>query len=580
MSYIDAFLNKDTDTVHVVERNSAGERVFQTYPASYVFYYNDKKGKYRTIFDTPVSKFSTNSYKEFAKEIRFYSRDKLWESDIKPVFRCLEDHYIGKKPPKLHTSFLDIETDFHPDRGFAPPDDPFNPITAISVYLEWMPEDSRLITLVLPPKTLHKQTAQQICSRFSNTFLCDSEEQMLNMFLDLIDDADVLSGWNSEGFDIPYIVNRIIRLLSKDDTRRLCLWNQYPKLRKFERYGAEQTTYDLIGRVHLDYMQLYCKYTYEERHSYSLDAISEYELGEKKIAYEGTLDQLYNTDFEKFILYNRQDTALLAKLDETLKFIDLANELAHDNGVLLMTTMGAVAVTEQAIVLEAHRRGMVVQSRKPKANEHETDILDDDGDDLAAERAMWGIEDDDVLLFNEDQAAGAYVATPKAGMHKWIGAFDINSLYPSVIRSLNMGPETVIGQLRSTMTDSYINEQMKDKWVGKRVVKGASFAKAWDGLFGTLEYTAVMERNPNVEVIIDWNNSNESTVLRASEVWELVFNSGKNWCLSGNGTIFTYDIEGIVPGLLKRWYAERKEEQRIKGIYNQLFNGIKIKTLE
>ena len=99
-------------------------------------------------------------------------------------------------------------------------------------------------------------------------------------------------------------------------------------------------------------------------HSYSLDAIAEYELSERKVQYEGTLDQLYNQDFRKFIDYNRQDTMILARLDEKLKFLDLANELAHANTVLLQTTMGAVAVTEQAIINEAHERGMVVPDRK------------------------------------------------------------------------------------------------------------------------------------------------------------------------------------------------------------------------
>ena len=157
---------------------------------------------------------------------------------------------------------------------------------------------------------------------------------------------------------------RVTRVLNKDDTRRFCLWGQLPKQRTFERFGAENLTFDLIGRVHMDYMQLYRKYTYEERHSYSLDAIGEYELDERKTQYEGTLDQLYNKDFPKFIDYNRQDTMLVAKLDKKLRFLDLANELAHDNTVLLPTTMGAVAVTEQAIINEAHQRGMVVPNRK------------------------------------------------------------------------------------------------------------------------------------------------------------------------------------------------------------------------
>ena len=112
---------------------------------------------------------------------------------------------------------------------------------------------------------------------------------MLEMFLDLIQDADVISGWNSEGFDLPYTVNRITKVLSKEDTRRLCLWDQMPKKREYEKYGKAATTYDLIGRVHLDSLELYRKYTYEERHSYRLDAIGEMEIGESKTVYEGTI---------------------------------------------------------------------------------------------------------------------------------------------------------------------------------------------------------------------------------------------------------------------------------------------------
>jgi DNA polymerase elongation subunit (family B) len=305
----------------------------------------------------------------------------------------------------------------------------------------------------------------------------------------------------------------------------MCLWGQYPKQRMFERFGAENLTFDLIGRVHMDYMQLYRKYTYEERHSYSLDAISEYELGESKVAYEGTLDQLYNKDFPKFIDYNRQDTMLLSKLDKKLRFLDLANELAHDNTVLLQTTMGAVAVTEQAIINEAHQRGMIVPNRRSR---------DDQGD---------------------TQAAGAYVAYPKRGIHEYIGAIDLNSLYPSAIRALNMGPETIVGQLRQTMTDHYIKE---------KIANGSSFADAWENMFGSLEYQAVMNMEPGAEITIDWEESGQSTVHSAAQVWHMIFDSNQPWTLSANGTIFRYDAKGVVPGLLERWYAERKELQAKK----------------
>jgi len=520
MSYIDALYDRAKDRIHVVERVN-GERVFREYPADYIFYYDDPRGKFRTIFDTPVSRFSTRNSKEYHKELKVNSGKRMWESDINPIFRCLETNYLGATSPKLHTAFFDIEVDFDPLRGYSKPDDPFNPITAISVYLDWM---DKLITLVVPPKSYSWATAEEICSKFDNCFLFERETDMLNTFLDVIGDADILTGWNSEGYDIPYTTMRINRVLSKDDTRRLCLWGQFPKQRMFERFGAENLTFDLIGRVHMDYMQLYRKYTYEERHSYSLDSIAEYELGEHKTQYEGTLDQLYNRDFPKFIEYNRQDTMIIVKLDKKLRFLDLANELAHDNTVLLATTMGAVAVTEQAIINEAHSRGMIVPNRRPRDDKENT------------------------------QAAGAYVAYPKRGMHEYIGAIDINSLYPSAIRALNMGPETIVGQLRPVMTDHYIKEKIDG---------GSSFADAWENMFGSLEYQSVMNTEKGTEITIDWENG-ESTVHSAAEVWRMIFDSRQPWTLSANGTIFKYDMKGIIPGLLERWYAERKEMQAKK----------------
>jgi len=517
LSYIDALFDREHDRIHIVERRD-GVRQYREFSANYIFYYDDARGKFQSIFGTPVSRFSTRNNKEFRKEMRIQSGKRLYESDINPIFRCLEENYKGQDAPRLNVAFFDIEVDFDPERGFSPPADPFNAITAISVYLGWL---EQMVTLVVPPRHMSPETAQEIASEFENTIIFEREEDLLKTFLDLIEDADALSGWNSEGFDIPYTINRVTRILSRDDTRRFCLWDQFPKQRMFERFGAENQTYDLIGRVHMDYMQLYRKYTYEERHSYSLDAIAEYELGETKTVFEGTLDQLYNQNFKKFIEYNRQDTMILAKLDNKLKFLDLANILAHENTVLLQTTMGAVALTEQAIINEAHERGMVVPTRRERLSDEDT------------------------------QAAGAYVAYPKKGIHEYIGSIDINSLYPSAIRALNMGPETIVGQLRQTMTERYIADKMRS---------GATFASAWEGLFGSLEYTAVMEQQRGTEITIDWSDGNE-TVHSAAEIWKMIFDSNQPWMITANGTIFTYEREAVIPGLLKRWYAERKDMQ-------------------
>ena len=520
MSYVDAIIDREKERIHVVERVDS-KRVYREYPANYVFYYEDARGKFRSIYDTPVSRVSTRSSKEFRKELSLHKNAKIYESDINPIFRCLEEYYLNKDAPELQVAFFDIETDFDPVKGYSTPEDPFTKITAITVYLNWL---DQLITLAIPPQSMDDEQADAVAAKFDNTFMFRDERELLLTFLDLIEDADILSGWNSEGFDIPYTVNRISRVLSKDDTRRFCLWNQFPKLREYEKFGAARATYDLVGRVHMDYMELYRKYTYEERHSYSLDAIGEYELNEKKTHYEGTLDQLYNRDFETFITYSRQDVALLDKLDKKLRFLDLANELAHANTVLLQTTMGAVAVTEQAIINEAHQRGFVVPNRRQR----------EEGEN--------------------NQAAGAYVAYPKKGMHQWIGAIDINSLYPSAIRALNMSIETIVGQLRPIMTENQIQTRMAG---------GSSFADAWENTFGSLEYQAVMRQDPAVEVTVDWEDGS-SEVYSASQFYRLIFDSNMPYCMTANGTIFTLEKKGVVPGLLERWYAERKELQAKK----------------
>lgn len=518
MSYIDAWHDTEHDKVHVVERVN-GQRKFNVYHTDYTFYVPDPSGKAVSVFGTPVSRVACRTKKELNKEKAIHAGKQLFESDINPVFRCLEQNYIGQDPADLHVAYFDIEVDFHETKGFAPTEDPFNKVTAITVYLSWL---DKLVTLAIPPKRLTMETARDLVAGFDNTILFESEAEMLETFLSLIDDADVMSGWNSGAFDIPYLVNRITRVLSKEDNRRWCLWEQMPKRRTFERFGSETLTFDLVGRVHMDYYDLYRKFTFEERHSYSLDAIGEYELDERKTAYEGTLDQLYNQDFKTFIEYNRQDVMIVAKLDNKLKFMVLANTLANKNTVLLATTLGSVAMIEQAIVNEAHRRGVVVADRAKKSGEN-------------------------------TGAAGAYVAVPVKGIHEYVGSVDINSLYPSTIRALNMGQETIVGQLRPDLTDAYL-EPFRDK-------DGNIPANAWEGLFATLEYTAVMNRSGEL-INLDWADGGTER-LAARDIWHLIFESDLPWGISANGTIFTFEKQAIVPGLLERWYAERKEFQAI-----------------
>ena len=534
MSYVDAIHSRDEDRIYVVERDSNGKRQYKEYPTNYVLYYPDPKGKHRSIYGDPVSRFSSRKRQEFEKEKRIHSNKKLFESDVNVVFRCLSENYLKVDAPKLHTCFFDIEVDFDPEKGFSPTSDPFNPVTAISCYLDWL---DQCITLVIAPKHMTPETANEIVNEFENTMLFKSEKEMFDVFFQLIEDADVLTGWNSEGYDIPYMVNRVTRVMSKDDTRKFCLMGQLPKAREYERFGKSETTYDLVGRIHLDYLQLYKKYNYESRHSYKLDSIGEMEVGENKTQYEGTLDQLYNKDFKKFIEYNRQDTMLLVKIHNKLKFLELANQLAHENTVLLPTVMGSVAMIEMAIFNEAHERGLVVPDKKRKV-ENEEEV---------------------------QQAAGAFVATPKRGMHEWVGAVDINSLYPSVIRALNMGGETIVAQVRQTLTDQYMSDKghrlASEKKRAKEGDDAVTGSILWENLFGALEYTAIMNQERGTILTVDFEDG-RSEEMSGAEIWKMIFDSHKPWMLSANGTIFTYEKEGIVPGLLTRWYSDRKEMQK------------------
>ena len=532
MAYVDGYFDRDSDIIRVVERKD-GKRLYREYQSKYTFYYKDVKGKYKSIYGDPLTRVVCKNTKDFRKEVAINKGKNLFESDINPIFQCLSENYLNQDAPKLNIAFFDIETDFDPERGFADPADPFMPITSISVYLQWM---ETMVCLAVPPKTLTMEQAEKELEGIDNVMLFEKEGDMIDTFLTLIEDADILSGWNSEGYDIPYTVNRTSRVLSKDDTRRFCLWGQLPKKREFEKYGKIAQTFDLVGRVHLDSLNLYRKYTYEERHTYRLDAIGEIEVGENKVPYEGTLDQLYNNDFRKFIEYNIQDTALLDKLDKKLRFIDLSNTVAHENTVLLQTTMGAVAVTEQGIVNEAHNRGLQVPNRKKR-------------DDEAT------------------QAAGAYVAFPKKGLHKWVASMDLNSLYPSVIRALNMAPETIIGQIRPEMSDARVHEDM--------FLKKKSFAGSWEGRFSTEEYEAVMEQRKDVPLTVDFENG-QTEVMSGAEIYKLIFDNQNPWMLSSNGTIFTTEFEGVIPGLLKRWYAERKDMQKMLKKAKDAGNAVEI----
>ena len=529
MSFVDALYDRKRDLILVTERVD-GERVLREYPPEHVLYYAHDGGQHKSIFGDTCRKFTTPHSRKFKaklKEIEASGR-KIFESDINPVFRSLATHYMGVDAPKLNVCFFDIEADFHPKRGYAPTDDPFNAVTAISFYLS---AEDLLVCLALLPPTLTVEEGQEIVEGFENTVLFENEDDLLQTFLEMIQDADCLSSWNGEGFDIPYLTNRIKRRLGSAATKQFCLWGQEPREREFVKFGRTLKSYEYPGRPHLDYLLLYQKHNTQQQQSYRLDFIGEIEVGDHKVPYEGTLDDLYKKDFGRFIEYSRQDVALMVKIDKKRKFIELANQISHSNCVVMKTTMGSVALVEQAIINEFHNMGFIVPNRKPRP-------------EISQEMIDNGEEEE------KTPVVGAYVAQPKVGISQWIGCVDVNSLYPSAIRALNMSPETIVGQVLPDMTMALVAE---------RIAKGTPRAEAWDGIFETLEVKAMHERADSMLNVLFEDGSSRS--MSGDELYQYVFGHGSNLCISANGTIFRTDRDGMIPALLAKWYADRKTMQ-------------------
>lgn len=265
---------------------------------------------------------------------------------------------------------------------------------------------------------------------------CRDEKELLMKFLEKWQeiDPDVLTGWNINQFDIPYVLKRMRLVLSNEFANKLSPWGII-KERTFKgQFGRDQTEYEILGITSLDYIDLYKKFTYAKQESYSLDYICLVELGEQKIDYSeyGDLNGLYQNNFELYVDYNIRDVELVKKLDNKLKLIELVYAMAYDALTPFADTFTSVRFWETIINNHLLEKNIVPPIRKHFSGE---------GDTLV----------------------GAYVKDPKIGMSKWIVSFDLNSLYPSLIMQYNISPETFVRKLHGSVTiDDILNGEITD----------------------------------------------------------------------------------------------------------------------
>ena len=241
-----------------------------------------------------------------------------------------------------------------------------------------------------------------------------SEESMLGAFLDYwqANFPDVITGWNVQLFDMPYICNRINRVLGEKFVKLLSPWKLVSQREIFIK-GRKQFAVDTLGISTLDYLELYKKFTYSNQESYRLDYICNVELGEKKLDHSeyDTFKEFYENDWQKFIDYNIHDVRLVDKLEDKMKLIELAYTMAYDAKVNYEDVFSQVRMWDNYIYNELNKRKIAIPPKKEATK--------------------------------DTKYAGAYVKEPKVGFYDWVVSFDLNSLYPHLIMQYNISPETL-----------------------------------------------------------------------------------------------------------------------------------------
>ena len=410
--YRNVVYNGREGTVTLFGWSETGDRTRRECSFEPYLYTEDPRGDKTSIFGTKVKKRSFNTG---------YNRYKfLQDSGVKRVFEnsppaqqfLLDMYWEENEKPEFNSNpikycFIDIET--YSVDTFPDVDDPTHVCNVITV---WDNFSKKFNTF-----GIHEYTGEGRDDMIYH--YCKSEREMFLAFLKYIErqHPDIISGWNSEGFDIPYIVNRMERILGQEYVDRLSpLRNVYFRMRK-GTFGREQKRYYFDGVANLDYLDVYKRFCLKLRESYKLDAIGELELGQKKIDYEGlALHELADQDWNKFIDYNVQDVNLLVELEEKLQYIPLLRMLSYVGLTTLEGAMGTIGVINGALTVRARKRGEVISTFVRNGNK-------------------------------DHKNPGAYVAEPKRGFKENIISFDANSLYPNVMISLNTSPETKVGKI-------------------------------------------------------------------------------------------------------------------------------------
>ncbi len=462
-----------------------GERIKKRVPFKPTLYVSSQtpsKGSlspWKTLDGKPVAPISFDSMREATDFIKQYEHVPTMQvfgmnNFVNQFITETFPNDIQFNRDQIVVSTIDIEV--ASDEGFPEPDQANYPIISICTKSS---KENYFRVWGLGDYTPNENTIYN---------KCESELQLIDSFLKYWQNhgsPDVVTGWNSKGFDIPYLVNRTRKVIGEESVKRFSPWGVVnPRKVRANKFGITETnTYDIMGIAQLDYYDLFKKFTYNtlgQQESYRLDHIANVVLGESKLSYEehGNLHTLYKEDHQKFIDYNIKDVDLVDKLEDKLGILTLAMTMAYRGGVNYEDVLGTTSIWDSIIYRLLNNQKTVVPPKieKPKGD-----------------------------------YAGGYVKDPQVGSHDWVTSFDLNSLYPMIIVQYNMSPETVVDGLVHTSVEHMLRKQTEHDGQYALAPSGVRFTKEKEGIIPSVIRQYYSERRTIKKEMLEAQQEYEKT---------------------------------------------------------------------
>lgn len=444
-----------------------------------LFVRTNKQTKYKSIYDESLEEleFETiNSAKDFIKKYSdvenfgIYGNTNFAYQYITKTFSNTIEFDISKI--KIWSIDIECSAEF----GFADINDPLENILLITIQ-DYNTKEIRTFGI----------NEFQITRENHIYIKCNDEYDLLKQFIKFVNEntPHIITGWNIEFFDIPYLCNRIIKLLGEDSLKQLSPWNIVNK-KEITRFKKVETIFDILGISILDYLDLYKKFTYNAQESYRLDHIAKVELGKEKLDY-GEYDSFrmfYKSNWNKFVEYNVIDTELIDQLEDKMKLIELIITMAYDAKCNYVDVFSPVRTWDCILWNHLYRKCIIVHQRNES--------------------------------IPDKQIEGAYVHEPKPGRYDWVVSFDATSLYPSIIMQYNLSPETlVVGKSIDTTVNNLLCKKINLDYLQEdntcMTANGFFFRRDKQGIFPEIVQKMFEERQKYKKLMLDNQKKYEVT---------------------------------------------------------------------